>query len=976
MKSLPSSFRAPLKKLPPELRAETERHCREIWPALPAAVRGNLAPGQLARTAACSPWTDRLFAQQPALLVDLITSGDLNTVYGPGRYGGMLDEETEPPPDEDALGCRLRRLRRRETARIIWRDVNGQAPLAQTVRELSWLAEAVLEYALAWLHADQCRRLGAPVDAPGRPQRLSVIGLGKLGGHELNLSSDVDLMFVYDSEGETQGGRRSLSNQEYFDRLGRRLIRVLHEATDEGFVFRVDMRLRPFGDGGALTLSTAAMQEYYETHASEWERYALIKARVVAGDRAVGGALLEQLRPFVYRRYLDFGALAALREMKQEIEREVERLECHDDIKRGAGGIREVEFIAQLFQLIRGGREPLLRTPSTLAALEAVERLELLPAAVVTALTGAYVFLRNTEHRLQAVEDQQTQSLPEDAVGRARLAYAMGQADWGEYAEALDQHQRQVSRCFDQVLTAGREERAGGALEQRLREVCHGSLGTEAAAAVLRELGFRDPGAAWQALAALQRTSAIGRLTVAGQTRLQRLLPLLLKTVAGGENETETLQRLLQLVESVARRSVYLALLAEYPKALRQLTRLLARSSWIAEAVCQHPVLLDELLDTRALYAPPGMDELARVLHMEMAKHAAHDLERHMETLRHFRQAEVLKVAAADLTGHLPLPQVSNHLTWIAEAVLRAALQLAWRYLAGRHGEPYCTNGGRRRRAGFAIIAYGKLGSFELGYGSDLDLVFLHDSAGEEQLTDGGRPLDNAVFFTRLAQRLIHILSTLTPAGVAYDVDTRLRPSGVAGLLVSSLAAFVEYQRRSAWTWEHQALVRARGIAGDAAVIDQFTALRREVLARRREEGALRREVVDMREQMRRELNKPAPGMFDLKQGPGGVTDIEFMVQYGVLAHAASQPDLLPWTDNLRLLDEFGRSGLFPDKDCAALREAYFALRGAMHRRTLQCQPAQVAEAEFVQERATVTRLWQHWLRGDGLRSGDRGREK
>ncbi len=964
MSRLPAAFSAPLEQVPTGLRAETEHHCREIWAALPAAVRESLAPEQLVRAAACSPWTARLFARQPALLEDLLTSGDLNTVYGPRRYAAMLAGETEAPADGNALGRRLRRLRRRELARIIWRDLNGLAPVAETMRELSWLAEAAIDHALDWLHADHCRNLGTPVDAQGQPQRLSVIGLGKLGGHELNLSSDVDLMFAYGGEGETRDGPRVVSNQEFFDALGRRLIRLLHEATDEGFVFRVDMRLRPFGDSGALTLSAAAMQSYYETHAGDWERYALIRARVVAGDRAGGEALLTRLRPFVYRRYLDFGALAALRGMKREIEHEVERLERHDDIKRGAGGIRDIEFIAQLFQLIRGGREPALRTPSTLSALEAIGRLELLPANAVRALTGAYVFLRNTEHRLQAVEDRQTHSLPDGAAERERLACAMGYAGWEKYAAALDQHLRKVCDCFAQVLTAEQVERADEALMQRLRELCEGSLSDEAAAAVLREAGFRNPAAAWRAVAGLLREPVIGRLTTEGRARFQRLLPLLIRTAGASRSGTITLQRLLKLVEAVAGRSVYLALLAEYPKALRLLARLLARSSWITDAVCRHPVLLDELLDARALYAPPGAGELERVLRTELAKHPPQDLERHMEALRQFRQAEMLKVAAADLTGHLPLPEVSNHLTWIAEAVLRGALELAWRHLAARHGEPHCTTGGGRRRAGFAVLAYGKLGGFELGYGSDLDVVFLHDSEGEEQMTDGAKPLDNAVFFTRLSQRLIHLLSTATPAGVAYEVDTRLRPSGVSGLLVSGLAAFADYQRRSAWTWEHQALVRARGIAGDAAVIDRFAAVRNEVLSRRRDPETLRREVADMREQMRRELNRPAAGMFDLKQGPGGVTDIEFMVQYGVLAHAATHPALLRWTDNLRLLGEFSSCGLLSGDDCAALREAYFKLRGAIHRCTLQGRPAQVAEEKFAAERAVVARLWRRWMLG------------
>jgi glutamate-ammonia-ligase adenylyltransferase len=901
----------------------------------------------------------------PELVQGLIGSGDIDRVYEEGELRQRTNMALAQIHDERALATVLRQIRHREMVRIAWRDIGGLADLEATLRETSWLADALTDAALDWLHREQTSSHGEPRDERGVPQRLFVIAMGKLGGGELNFSSDIDLIFGYQRGGETSGGGRTVSNQEFFDRLGRRLGKVLQEPGEEGFVFRVDMRLRPFGDSGALTQSVAAMESYYTTHARDWERYAMIKARICAGDFAAGEAFLYGLQPFVYRRYIDYGALQALREMKALINTEIARADLHADVKRGHGGIREIEFIAQMFQLIRGGREPALRVRPTCQVLLALQGLNELPAQTVAELLDAYRFLRNTEHRLQQIDDRQTQMLPDTDEDRARVALGMGYDGWQRFAAELGRHRANVQNHFSRLLEV--PESAKGvsrpsAEERGVDAIWTGQLSGEAAEKALAAIGFADPAGVLADIEALRAAPDIGRLSRHGQERLQRLLPMILQTVAGHAGERVALQRIFQLLETVARRSVYLALLAEQPQALRQLARLVAASPWIASCIVRQPILLDELLDPRALYAPPSAAQLEQTLRNEIAKHPPEDLERHMEVLRHFRQAEVLRVAASDLTGHLPLPEVSNHLSWIAETVLRVALELAWKHLVGRHGQPLCGPSGARRPAGFAIIAYGKLGGLELGYGSDLDLVFLHDSAGEEQSTDGERPLDNATFFTRLGQRVIHLISTLTPAGVAYEVDTRLRPSGAAGLLVSSIEAYGKYQREQAWTWEHQALVRARFVGGHAAVGEQFEAVRREVLGRRRDLPTLRQEIIEMRARMRDEHASTEPGVFDLKQDPGGITDIEFMVQYGVLAYAADQSDLLTWTDNKRLLEVFSDCGVLPATACAELRDAYFAMRHRIHRCALQEQPARVPDSEFQDERRLVIGLWREIL--------------
>ena len=914
-------------------------------PALSADVLAALP-----RVFACSDFVATACERDPALLTDL-AAGDLQAEYTLDDYHARLARWLETVADEAALMRALRRFRRREMVRILWRDIAGQADLMATTRDLSHLAEACIEGALARLHAWQCERLGTPCHADGRPMQLVVLGMGKLGAWELNVSSDIDLVFAFAEEGQVGGGGRTLSHGEFFTRLARSLIHALDHRTEDGFVFRVDMRLRPFGDSGALVSSFAAMENYYQIHGREWERYAMVKARVVAGDREDGKQLMSLLRPFVYRRYIDFGVFESLREMKALIAREVKRKGMAHNVKLGAGGIREIEFIGQVFQLIRGGRDARLTARKILKVLDILGRAGHLPAFVVEELIAAYVFLRNTEHRLQAWRDEQTHLLPEDAEGRLRLAFGMGFDDWPAFEAELNRHRQRVQHHFEQVFEAPQTE--GGQSADELALLWQGALAEEEAIAVLARLGYRDPAALERRLSELRRSRLYHNLSSQGRERLDRLMPLLLGAAAGTDDPDVTVGRVLDLVSHIARRSVYLALLVENPLALSQLVRLCAASAWIAGYVKKFPLLLDELLDPRTLYSPPGKAELAAELARRLAGIDPDDEEARLDALRQFKHVNVLRVAAADIVGALPLMKVSDHLTWIAEVVLVEALEMAWAHLAARHGPPPATED-----KGFAIVGYGKLGGFELGYGSDLDLVFLHGGEDPNAMTSGPSPLAVPVFYARLGQRLIHVLTAYTSAGLLYEVDMRLRPDGASGMLVSSLAAFRAYQQEKAWLWEHQALVRARPIAGDPAIREGFEAIRREVLGQRRAPETVRREIGDMRWRMRRELDRSTATEFDLKQGEGGMVDIEFLVQYGVLAHAADHPELLEWTDNIRLLETLGRTGVFPRADADRLANAYRAYRDAAHERALQEAPARVSADRFASERAAVREIW------------------
>ena len=950
--------------LPPDLQLEIAQH----WQAFSAAAQaaGAALPTgvileQLIPVWAGSEFVARACIREPGLLTELVDSGDLANCYTLGDWAMRLARQLAAVRDESQLAAALRRFRRREMVRIAWRDLAGLADLAETLGDLTDLAEAAVGAALDRLHEEQCRRYGVPRAADGQPQQLVVLGMGKLGGRELNFSSDIDLIFTYPQQGQTDGAR-SISNEEFFRRLGQRLTKTLAEPTADGFVFRVDLRLRPFGDSGPLAVSFAAFEDYCQHHGRDWERYAMIKARCIAGDREAGERLLTALRPFIYRRYLDYHAFEALRGMKALIAQDMERRGMRRNIKLGPGGIREIEFIAQAFQLIYGGREPALRERGIVRVLDTLGATGRLPKEAVHDLQQAYAFLRRVENRLQAWADQQTHHLPEAELAKQRLAFTMGYSDWDALAQELARHTDAVSRQFAQVFGSAAEPESTHA---DLGETWRGDPSEDRALSLLVEYGFETPARAWNRLRALKTGFSYRTMSPRGRERLDGLIPRVLEAVRITPQPTATLERILNLLETIARRSVYLALLTDQPAALAQLVKLCAASGWISHHLSRYPLLLDDLLNPAVLYAPLDRRQLAAELDLQLARIPADDAEEMLNALRYFKQSQVLRVAAAEVSGAMPLMIVSDHLTEIAETLLRKVLELAWGDLLPKFGQPRCVVANVERDAQFAIIAYGKLGGIELNYGSDLDLVFLHDSAGVRQFTVGPRPIDNSTFFAKLVQRIISLLTTRTGAGDLYEVDTRLRPSGRAGLLVSSFEAFTEYQRHQAWTWEHQALVRTRMVAGPAVLAERFQTIRREVLQRDHDPVALRREVREMRERMRTELDSSTAEVFDLKQGRGGIADIEFMVQYEVLANARHCPDLLIFTDNIRQLDGLERLGILSAADADQLRNAYRGLRRRVHQLKLQEQPAQVSNDVARDERDSVVRIWRQIMEED-----------
>ncbi|SDO81115.1 glutamate-ammonia-ligase adenylyltransferase [Halomonas shengliensis] len=943
----------------------------EDWLGLSEARRE-----ELARVLAISDFVAETLVRYPEWLLHLDASGELSAAPDAEILRAWLDERLEEAEDEAAMQAAIRRFRRARMVGIVWRDLCRPEGIDMwaTAAAVSHLAETCLEAALAWLEAFLEPRWGRPAPRrDGSKQRLVVLGMGKLGAGELNLSSDIDLIFAFPEKGETEGGRKSLEHQEYFTKLGQRLIGALDAVTADGFAFRVDMRLRPLGDGGPLVGSFNSLWAYYQDQGREWERYAMLKARPVAGDLDAGAELLAGLRPFVYRKYLDFGAIESLRELKAMINREVRRKGMEGNIKLGPGGIREVEFVVQAFQLIRGGRDTELQVTSLRRALERLPELGLLPAEVVEELLPDYVLLRDLEHALQALEDRQTQTLPADEQDRERLALALGMEDWPALMACLDEARERVRRHFDAVIADPEEEVDEAAEEatdgiplEQWRALWRGELDEAEGMALLEEAGFADSEATRRRLGSLYHSRQVQGMQRIGFERLEALMPLLLDAVAGSEAPDTALERVLPLVEAVLRRTAYLALLRENPDALGHLMTLCAASPWIAEQIARYPILLDELLTPETLYTPADKARLADELRQALARLPEEDEEVQLEALRVFKHAQTLHVAASDIAGTRHLMKVSDYLTYIAEVILEAVLAMAWRHLTRKHGFPALADGGRAdAEPAFLIVGYGKLGGIELGYGSDLDLVFIHDGAPQGS-TDGKRALDNAVFYTRLGQRIIHLLTAVTPAGTLYEVDMRLRPSGNAGLLVTSLSAFAEYQRREAWTWEHQALVRARVVAGHPRLAEGFAAVRREILGRERDVEALREEVVKMRHKMRDHLGgKSGEGEFDLKHDPGGMVDLEFLCQFAVLSMGHDTPALLEWSDNMRLLETLEASERLPARECQRLRDAYLALRSAAHRASLTREPARGRDAAFQDHRRVVIEAWQRLLEPD-----------
>ena len=838
--------------------------------------------------------------------------------------------------DDAGLGRALRRLRQRVMARLITRDLGGHADLDEVVGTVTQLAEIAIGTAVAQLHRELAAVHGEPRGAAGgAAQQLHVVGMGKLGGAELNASSDIDLVLAYPEDGDTDGVR-PLSNQEFFTRLARRLIGALSEWTEDGFVFRVDTRLRPYGDSGPLVVSFDMLENYLITQGRAWERYAWIKGRPLTGDQQ--DTLLSLVRPFVYRRHLDYGAFASMRGLHSQVRHEVNRRDRLDDVKLGPGGIREIEFIAQVFQLIRGGHERALQQQSTLPVLSALGERQIIAPEAIAELRAAYVFLRNLEHRLQYRDDQQTQALPTNPAERALLAESMGYSDVSAFLATLARHRTAVSLHFDAIFAeaAADGHPLSGLWQDQAADGKDAGDGSDAVEK-LADLGFAQAQELHRRLALFRNGSRYRQMPAASQRRLDRLVPAAIATAAGRRNPDATAERLLALFESISRREAYLALLHEYPHALERVADLMSASPWVAQYITQHPILLDELLDDRTLLAAPDWNALRASLQAALAA-AEGDVERQMDLLRHFKNTQTLHCIAQDLAGTLPLETLSDQLSDLACLILEEVLRLSWQGLRQRHCEtPH-----------FTIVGYGKLGGKELGYASDLDIVFVYDDPAPEAAEN----------YARLAQRINHWLTSVTAAGVLYETDLRLRPDGAGGLLVTPLENMRRYQLQQAWLWEHQALTRARSVAGDAATGRAFEELRIAVLRQQRGLPALRDGIAGMRRKML-DAHPNTSSLFDLKHDPGGIIDVEFMVQYLVLGHAHEHPGLTANAGNLALLKTAAGLRLISDADAEAVRAAYRRFRELQHQlrlageRYARVEPRSVAAAA-----AAVRTLW------------------
>jgi glutamate-ammonia-ligase adenylyltransferase len=822
---------------------------------------------------------------------------------------------------EAGLDAGLRRFRNHQMLRIIWRDLCGLANLAETFSDLTTLAELCLQAAIEEHGCRLQEKYGRPRGEDGSEQRLFVIGMGKFGGGELNLSSDIDVMFCYPQTGECDG-RRNLANDQYFTRLARAVIASLAEVTGDGFCFRVDTRLRPFGDSGPLTSSIAAMEQYYQREGRDWERYALVKARPVAGDLVAGAQLLENLRPFIYRRYIDFGSVDALQEMHANVHEDARRKDRMDDIKRGPGGIREIEFLAQCFQILRGGREPSLQTPSLDRALEQIAVLGLMSPEAVVTVRQDYVFLRRLENRIQALRDQQTHRLP-PGEDLERITRGMGE----ESAEALARHlsgiRQQVSERFEAIFPAqpSLKEDDRWVREWRNLQADRQSIDPEPVEAV--------SGPMTVFLRRLDRFVLSRR----ARRRLDRFMPLLLDRIDRQPPDEKILDRVFDLVLAVCRRSAYLVLLVQHVPALDRMLELFARSEWIATRVIRFPALLDELIDPSLGQQIPAEADLERSVERLVA--AGQGGEAVLEGLNYLKLATGLRIAVAQLQGTLPAEQAQFALSGLAAAILKGVLAIAGKELEARHGRfPSRDVEGRDKQGrngeqvhgNMAVIAYGTLGAKELGYDSDLDIVFLFE-AGDE-MSDGPRPLPAERYYARLAQRVLSFLTVMTPSGRLYEVDTRLRPNGRAGALVSSIGAYREYQLNEAWTWELQALTRSRFIAGNQALLVRLDHIRQEVLCRPRDPEKLRLDLCEMRQKMRKEHDADAHvDTRSPKHRPGGLIDIEFIAQLGVLASAETFPNVLKATGTLPQIAQLKAIGWLMEDEACVLEQTVSRLR-------------------------------------------------
>ncbi|WP_157980743.1 bifunctional [glutamate--ammonia ligase]-adenylyl-L-tyrosine phosphorylase/[glutamate--ammonia-ligase] adenylyltransferase [Aliidiomarina taiwanensis] len=945
-----------IKQLDTELQAEaaqrwqdiTDRHSLAVSPQQKATIMWLLA---------VSPFIGRvLLAYGQDTLVHLLQPQGFSQSH---VHKQVLAAETEAQAMHQ-----IRRLRRLEMARIASLDLTGELALHDSLQANTHIADYLITAACLWSQRQLTERHGQALSSSGKEQRLWVIAMGKLGGAELNFSSDIDLIFCFEQQGETQGGRRPLDHQVYFTKIAQQTVRLLEQVTVDGRAFRVDLRLRPFGQSGAVVTSLAALEDYYQEQGRNWERYAMVKSRVISYPDSKGeehACFAQLIRPFVYRRYLDYSAIDALRKMKLLINQEARRLGKQLNVKLGVGGIREIEFVAQVFQLIRGGREPEFQTRSLVEALQVAQQFKVLEEQVVSELLDCYAWLRKLEHAIQQINDEQTQSLPSNLEDQARLVAICGAQSWTGLLDDFAQVTGKAHQAFLDVI--GGEAEMMNAEDSEFALLWQDLIDPEIAIRVLEEAGAEEPEKIWQRIRDFREQARRRSSGPRGRELLGILVPQLIEALVTREQTDEVLQRVFTVLEQVVSRTTYLELLAGNQGAREQLVFLCAASPWVASLIARLPLLLDELIDPEQLYDLPDPTTYKQEVAEQLNRLAYDDPEVQMDALRQVKQVFQLRVAAADLSDGVPLTRVSDHLTYLAEAMTEQVVLMAWRQLAERHGVPA---GKDESDMGFAVIAYGKLGGYELGYGSDLDLVFLSED-GTSGMTDGVKPIDAQQFYLRLAQRILHLFTTRSLQGVLYEVDMRLRPSGQSGLMVVRESTYAQYLNEEAWIWELQALVRARLIFGTEQMATRFQDTRNAVLRKSRETRKLQHEVVAMRKKMREQFSAKHQGAFDIKNDAGGMIDIEFMTQYLVLSQSFHHPSLTDFPDNIRVLTKAAAAGLLAEEQVSGLITAYTKFREEAHRLSL-AEQGSVSPKSFTPERKLVQKLWLQLL-GEKLSS-------
>ncbi|MDE3272229.1 bifunctional [glutamate--ammonia ligase]-adenylyl-L-tyrosine phosphorylase/[glutamate--ammonia-ligase] adenylyltransferase [Pseudoalteromonas sp. G4] len=894
-----------------------------------------------------SDFAFRILEQHPNFINYLQDQTWLATRHTPEVFQQSLETI-----DEGAAFQALREYRNLYWLKLAYLDLVDGNDIRDSISYTSQLSETLIDSAYRWAYAQVASVWGKPIDSDGLAMPMLILGMGKLGGFELNYSSDIDLIFTYPYQVETQGGRKSCEAQVFFTKVAQKTIAALNQVTPEGQVFRVDMRLRPFGDSGPLVMSFNAMEEYYQEQGRDWERYAMLKARLLGSESSYWQQFYDLLRPFVYRKYIDFSVIESLRKMKALIAQDVRRKGLTENIKLGAGGIREAEFVVQALQMIRGGREPSLQVQSFCSALEALAELNEVPEDVAATLTDGYLFLRRIEQYLQQFDDKQTQTLPQDELGQQRLSALLGKQQYADTIAEINAQMAIIHTEFNAMI--GSEEDDEQEVDSRY-ELLWEKPSIEVISSHQLFAGDTD---FYSVLHDFKVLGSKRKLGGRGRDVLDKLMPKLLQQADKCGCQPSILKRVLAVIEKVISRTAYLELLLENPGALNQLFKLCAHSKWIGDHLACYPILLDELIDPAQLYRTLPLTGYEQEIRQYFLRIDENDLEMQMEALRQFKQTHQLKIAAADATGVLDVMKVSDHLTALSEAIVSQCVNLAWQQMVARFGYPPAANDDEK---GFAVIAYGKAGGIELGYDSDLDLVFVHNSDGIGQ-TNGDKQIDARQFYLKLAQRLLHLFNTRTASGILYELDTRLRPEGASGLLAINIETYREYQLKQAWTWEHQALVRARMTYGQTQLQERFKSIRKEVLSLTREQQKLKDDVVNMRQKMRDHLMKGDEVFFDIKQGLGGMADIEFLAQYFVLANAHQQPLISEYSDNIRIFERAAELGLIEQNEKLSLTSAYCELRELYHQVSLRQEAKLVSVATVQDKTQAIIAIWQKYL--------------